>query len=426
MTLSQTAINNRTRDIQQDGNRLTMTPVQLERAALRIAMKTRISNGDSKAGVADRGDDAALVAIAYLDQCRELREPHNYLHTVALKAKLAQAEDKGIELKMHPSIQLSSGVYYDFLNPWDTPISIEDIASGLSRVCRYTGQLGTHVDEDDVYTVAQHSVLASENCEPGHEFAALMHDATEAVMNDMASPLKQLLPCYKAIEERNEAAIFQTFGLPHHLSPEVKKIDLIMLGTEKRDLMPRGADDDRWVMLQGVEPLNFTIKPWRPSEARARFLARYAFLTQGVFPKPGDRYATPHPNAPAAYIEAYESNRRAFPDHRFGVPSSFVTDMAKVSNQSPANRTHWLDAAEAAGDKHRKDVSDRAVINFDSSDPIPSYTYEPTGRTLYNRYVDSSGIHCNRMRGWPELTEEEQTEWEAKAALVRSAGAGDV
>lgn len=385
MSLSETASNNRNRDIQVDQNRLSMTSVQLQRAALRLSSKTRMGSGREQVmmGTSDLGDDAALVAIAYLDLTRELRDDHNYLHTVALQATKAREEETGIRLKMHPSIQLASGVYYDFLNPCDTPLSIEDIAAGLSRICRYTGQLGNHVDEDAVYTVAQHSVLASENCKPGFELAALLHDATESVMNDMASPLKQLLPCYRALEEKNEAAIYQTFGLPPTMLPEVKEIDLIMLGTEKRDLMPRGEPDDRWVMLEGVEPLPFEIVPWRPSEARARFLARYAYLTAGVFPKPGDRYATPHPNAPAAYVEAYDANRRAFPDQRFDVPTAMIDDMARASNRDPAHRTHWIEAAEAAGDQHRADTasSDHKAV-CDRLDALEHAAERPTGTYL--------------------------------------------
>ncbi|USN14303.1 hypothetical protein KABACHOK_04900 [Brevundimonas phage vB_BpoS-Kabachok] len=307
MPLSDTARNNRERDVQVDNNRLSMTEVQLERAAFRLTMKTRIGGADYRSGASDPGTDAALVAQAYLDLVKANRDDQNALHVAAINARAKTTAP----LKMYPSIQLASGVYFDFLNPCDTPLSIEDIAAGLSRLCRFTGQLGDHVPYDAIYTIAQHSVLASENCEPGHELAALLHDGAESVIGDMSSPLKQLLPCYKTVEARVENCIFTTFGVPTTLSPEVKAIDLVMLATEKRDLMPRRADDDAvWTMLRDVEPLPFTIEPWSPLEARLRFLHRYAYLTQGVFPKPGEAYATPHNDAPAAYVEGF---RRANP-----------------------------------------------------------------------------------------------------------------
>ena len=307
MTLADTARHNRERDVQLDANRLSMTQVQLERAALRLTMKTRIGGADHRTGASDAGTDAALVAQAYLDLVRQQRDDHNAIHVAATLAR-AKAD---VTLKMVPSIQLASGEYFDFLNPCDTPLTIEDIAAGLSRMCRFNGQLGDHVSTDAIYTIAQHSVLASENCEPGYEFEALMHDSAESVIADITSPLKQLLPCYKVIEARVESSIAATFGLPPQMSAPVKAIDLRMLATEKRDLMPRRDDDDViWAMLRGVEPLPFTIEPWSPGEARARFLHRFAFLTQGVYPKPGEFHATPHKNAPAAYVEGF---RRANP-----------------------------------------------------------------------------------------------------------------
>ena len=306
MTLADTARNNRERDVQQDNNRLSMTEVQLERAALRLTMKTRLGLVDHRTGQSDGGADAALVAAAYLELKRQQRDDHDAMHAAAISAR-AKSD---ITLKMIPSIQLASGAYFDFLNPCETPLVIEDIAAGLSRACRFNGQLGDHVSYNAIYTIAQHSVLASENCEPGHELQALMHDAAESVITDITSPLKQLLPCYKTIEARVESSIFATFNLPAELSPEVKAIDLRMLATEKRDLMPRmPGDEDAWSMLKGVEPLPFTIEPWGPAEARTRFLHRFDFLTKGLYPLPGGYCAAPHKNAPAAYVEGYRRDR---------------------------------------------------------------------------------------------------------------------
>jgi hypothetical protein len=336
VTLSQTASDNRNRDLQVEGSRIVMSEAQLERAALRLTMKTRPCDRDAlNAGASSLDTDASLVAQAFLDLKREMSDGHTLFHLAASQGLKERLERDGIKLKMHPSIQLASGVYYDFTDPCSTPLSIEDIAAGLSRVCRYTGQLGTHVDDNAVYTVAQHSVLASENCAPGHELAALMHDATESVINDMASPLKQLLPCYKAVEDRCERSIFQTFGLPLELSPEVKLIDLIMLATEKRDLMPRIENDNKWTMLEGIDPLPFTIRPWTPAEARARFLARFAFLTEGALPKPGDPFATPHENAPAVYVDQW---RRASSPKTTGAVNCWVPQGLRTDREDGWDR----------------------------------------------------------------------------------------
>lgn len=312
MSLAADAVHNRTQDLQLDGFRLSMTAEQLRRAALRLRMRTRIAETDPRTGRSDFGTDAALVADAFLDLLEE---------RTAVKAREVQVLADGAinQLKMHPSIQLASGVYFDFLDPASTPLTIEDIAAGLSRICRFTGQLGDHVPYDAVYTVAQHSVLASENCEPGYELEALMHDASESVLGDVSSPLKQLMPCYRAIEHGVEYSISRTFNLPTKMSAPVKAIDLVMLATEKRDLMPRREGDAAaWTMLRDVEPLRFTIRPWSPLEARQRFLHRYRFLTTGLFPNAGEPYATPHENAPIAYRLGY---RAAAPDY-FATPAA--------------------------------------------------------------------------------------------------------
>ncbi|AXQ68603.1 deoxyribonucleoside 5' monophosphate phosphatase [Caulobacter phage CcrPW] len=309
------------RDLQFEHNRVWMTSGQLERAAHRLTMKTRVGGAtrDEKArGISDYGTDAACVADAYLKITRDDRDAMNLIRRAAgnidalekrLEDQLGQLETRPrvdlTKLKMLPTIQLASGRYFDFVNPDSTPLEIDDLAAGLSRICRYTGQLA--IDEDEVYTVAQHSVLASENCGPDCDpYEALLHDRAESVMNDMASPLKQLLPDYKEIEDRVETSTGQYYGVEHPMSAGCKAIDIRMLATEKRDLMPHVEGDTAWAGIENIEPLPFKITPWSPSEARHRFLHRFYWLTEGRLPKPEDRYARPHENAPKDYIEALE------------------------------------------------------------------------------------------------------------------------
>lgn len=293
------------RDIQQEQSHLWMTTAQLQRAALRLCMKTRIGGADHKTGKSDPGTDAALVADAYLKITGEDRTAMDLIHRAAERLKNDPPRPRVdlTKLKMHPSIQLASGRYFDFIEPHTTPLEIEDIAAGLSRICRYTGQLAIH--EDDVYTVGQHSVLASENCDPDCDpFEALMHDRAESVLNDMASPLKQLLLDYKEIEDRVEEATADYYGVAHPMSAPCKRIDLRMLASEKRDLMPNNVGDEKWALIADITPLPFTIRPWRPSETRHRFLQRFYWLTEGRVPKPTDPYATPHEFAPSDYVAA--------------------------------------------------------------------------------------------------------------------------
>jgi 5'-deoxynucleotidase YfbR-like HD superfamily hydrolase len=171
-----------------------------------------------------------------------------------------------------PTIMLASGRYFDLEDPDSSEICIEDIAHALAHICRYTGHCRTF------YSVAQHSVLVSHVVPREHAYAGLMHDAAEALIGDVAKPLKVLLPDYQRIEDRIEASLFRRFGLPAKLPQCVKDADRLLLRTEQRDLM--GANDHQWTFTEGAEPLPEKIVPLTSPEAKAAFLARYAELRQ--------------------------------------------------------------------------------------------------------------------------------------------------
>lgn len=174
-----------------------------------------------------------------------------------------------------PTILLASGNYFDFLAPETCSLTIEDIAHGLSHICRFAGHSRHY------YSVAQHSVLVADSLPREHAYAGLMHDAAEALIGDVAKPLKDLLPDYRAIEKRIEAAVFARFGVPFPLPPEVKQMDVVMLATEQRALM-RNRDD--WNYTRGMVPLDIEIPEMGPAQAKVLFLRRYAELRPAALP----------------------------------------------------------------------------------------------------------------------------------------------
>lgn len=178
---------------------------------------------------------------------------------------------------MSNSIQIQSGHLFDFLEIDASRLTIEVISHALSHLCRFTG----HTRE--FYSVAQHSVFVSWVVPPQDAFAGLMHDAAEAVIGDVSSPLKALLPDYRAVEERVEAELFVRFGLPAKLPDSVKQADRLLLAIEQRDLMPVGERQDD---ASGLTLPETKITPFDPCVAKTMFLRRYAQLRdQGLAPK---------------------------------------------------------------------------------------------------------------------------------------------
>ena len=166
-----------------------------------------------------------------------------------------------------------SGRHVELTNPDPEEIDIVDIAVGLSRECRFTGQCR------GFYSVAQHSVLASRIVSEEFALEALLHDATEAFIKDLPSPLKGLLPEYSRIEGILERVIRRKFGLSEEMSAPVRTADRILLATEKRDLMAH--DSWAWPILEGIEPLSEPIVPWSPEVSMERFLHRFIELAGG-------------------------------------------------------------------------------------------------------------------------------------------------
>jgi 5'-deoxynucleotidase YfbR-like HD superfamily hydrolase len=161
------------------------------------------------------------------------------------------------------------------LTPRPEDVCIEDIAHALANMCRYTGHCAQH------YSVAQHAVLVSFAVPPAFALKGLMHDASEAYLPDLASPVKRhpIMAPYRAAEERIMNAIGVAIGLTRPLEPaEVKIADGRMLATEARDLLQTMHPD--WSIP--FEPYPDRITPWSPADAKRAFLNRYNELHHGA------------------------------------------------------------------------------------------------------------------------------------------------
>ena len=169
-----------------------------------------------------------------------------------------------INAPVKPWIQTYSGKKFDFLDIKLESIDIIDIAHALSNLCRYTGHTKSF------YSVADHSILAALNVNKEDRLVALLHDATEAYLNDISKPLKNLLPRYRELEDAVWLKIAEKFGLPAKLPLSVKDVDLRLLATEKRDLL--AEEPDEWTIIKDVKPYPKKVCSWGREKSEELFL----------------------------------------------------------------------------------------------------------------------------------------------------------
>lgn len=165
------------------------------------------------------------------------------------------------------------------LDPRPEDVTIEDIAHALSNVCRWGGRVR------EFYSVASHSVHVAQIVErkvPRIALHALLHDAAEAYVGDVPTPLKHHLMVKRGkrreamsdTEHRILNAVWNAFGLGDYVDLlHVREADRIALATEARDLMGGLT----WPgMVETTEP---TIEPLSPRAARTQFLSMFRRLT---------------------------------------------------------------------------------------------------------------------------------------------------
>lgn len=187
------------------------------------------------------------------------------------------------------------GEWIDLADPDPKKIWIADIAHGLSRTVRYGGQC------PDLYTVAEHSVLVSAIAEEHGEdrhvlMECLLHDAPEAYLGDVITPIKKLIgQPYADLNARFEDSISTALGIPwlfDNFDGKVHVYDQIALACEMSKFWPHfdletlGLDE---AILEAAKSTNLDYccddSPLRhpfgcidPDEAETLFLRRYESL----------------------------------------------------------------------------------------------------------------------------------------------------
>jgi len=182
------------------------------------------------------------------------------------------------------TIRLRSGRWFDFANPDPATIVIEDIAGALAKECRFGNQC------DPFYSVCEHLIHCAmqaihDGLSPECCFAVLMHDAAEAYTGDFCRPLKIMLPEFKAIEKRVEAAVGLAFGIDfekHH--DAIKKIDNEMVIAEKKRLfIPDGVE---WTGENEVREILPSFRLYPCGAAEGLFLCMFEDLKSQAMRSP--------------------------------------------------------------------------------------------------------------------------------------------
>jgi len=165
-------------------------------------------------------------------------------------------------------IRTWSGIDIDVFNPKPEHINIEDIAHGLSQICRFGGHC------DPFISVAQHSINASYLVDEENALCALMHDSAEFVTGDFCSPIKKQIELYKNMEHNIHKVISEKFNIPFPMPPVVKEVDNLLFDMEWQYYMLRKRNPDNiWFYEKYFQQK--TMK-----EIKGEFLERFKELTK--------------------------------------------------------------------------------------------------------------------------------------------------
>ena len=155
-------------------------------------------------------------------------------------------------------------------------INIEDIAHALGMLCRFNGQC------QKFYSVAEHCVHVSYEIAPDLALLGLMHDAAEAYLGDVPTPLKKALPAFHEAEDKLMLVIADEFDFhwPEKKSVEIvelKRADMQLLADEKVVVM--GPEPKPWCGLPAAKNPD-RIQCWGPKEAKRQFIKRFHEVTR--------------------------------------------------------------------------------------------------------------------------------------------------
>ena len=142
----------------------------------------------------------------------------------------------------HPFIPMRSGRIWDLVEPDPAAIHWPDVAWKLAGIARFNGE------PEPAYSVAQHSLDVAGMVPGRARLHALIHDAHEAAIGDIVTPVKQALARYGGgaalawLDALHARAVHLAAGaewpVPDDIAAEIAEADMMAMRAERRDLMP--------------------------------------------------------------------------------------------------------------------------------------------------------------------------------------------
>lgn len=146
-----------------------------------------------------------------------------------------------------------SGEPLSLIDPQPESIHLFDIAIGLSRECRFANQTINPI------CCAGHSMRVMDMCKSREsKQQAYLHDAPEAYLRDIPTPVKELITGYGEIEGRLAEVIYSKYGIEFSgsLLREVKRADERAGFEEASEWM-----HEKWFEITGLDRPQNSIPP---------------------------------------------------------------------------------------------------------------------------------------------------------------------
>jgi hypothetical protein len=161
-------------------------------------------------------------------------------------------------------IKTRSGRWFDILNPRPESVFFDDIAYALSNICRFTGHTSPF------YSVGEHAYNMSYlvGDDPYVCMAALHHDDSEAITNDISAPMKRAFTRlgfdFKNLIERPIQLCIERALFPYIFTENeriaVKKVDIAIRFNESHIVMqsPQQPEHELPVIIKPIGSRSMT------------------------------------------------------------------------------------------------------------------------------------------------------------------------